>query len=120
MIKEETQAIEISPLSSKSYANWALTPFLNREGTDSAKIFAVTDLVVGGENVSSNLTYFVAPKLVHLLPVRSNRLLPKWAMDMCYAFQPRCSREVSMLLLGMSKLNCRTTLSTLFRRGERD
>ncbi len=68
MIKEETQAIEISPLSSKSYANWALTPFLNREGTDSAKIFAVTDLMVGGENVSSNLTYFVAPKLVHLLP----------------------------------------------------
>lgn len=77
VLKESTQAIEIPPLSSKSYANWALTPFLNIEGTDSAKIFAVTDLVVGGETVSSNMTYFVAPKLVRLLSAPIDSSLTK-------------------------------------------
>jgi beta-mannosidase len=77
VIKESTEAIEISPLSSKSYANWALMPFLNREGTDSAKIFAVTDLVVGGETVSSNITYFVTPKLIRLLPAPIDSSLTK-------------------------------------------
>jgi beta-mannosidase len=67
VLKELTQSVVIPPLSSQSYANWALTPFMNSQGTDPAKIFAVTDLVVGGETVSSNMTYFVAPKLVHLL-----------------------------------------------------
>ncbi len=77
VLKESTQSIEVPPLSSKSYANWALTPFLNSAGTDSAKIFAVTDLVVGRETVSSNLTYFVAPKLVHLLPAPIDSSLNK-------------------------------------------
>ena len=52
VLKDVTQPIVIPPLSSQSYANWALTPFMNSQGTDSAKIFAVTDLVVGGETVS--------------------------------------------------------------------
>jgi beta-mannosidase len=43
-----------------------LSEFVNANGTDSADMFAVAELLVGGEAVSSNLLYFVPVKQVRL------------------------------------------------------
>jgi beta-mannosidase len=66
VLREEKQSISIPALSSKTYITWPLSTFINKDGTDAAKIFGVADLYVGGQKVSSNVIYFVEPKLVHL------------------------------------------------------
>ena len=40
--------------------------FLKAKGVDADKVFAVTDLVVGGKVVSTNLLFFVPTKQAHL------------------------------------------------------
>ncbi len=65
-VSDNTQAIQIPELSSKIYVQRPLAEFVNANGTDAAKIFAVTDLIVDGKTVSSNLLYFVPKKVIHL------------------------------------------------------
>jgi beta-mannosidase len=66
MVSDKTEAIQIPELSSKIYAQRPLAEFADANGTDAANIFAVTDLVVDGKTVSSNLIYFAPAKEVHL------------------------------------------------------
>jgi len=66
MVNDNTQPIQVPELSSKSYVQRPLSEFVNANGTDSANLFAVTDLVVDGKVVSSNLIYFAPAKKVHL------------------------------------------------------
>jgi beta-mannosidase len=74
-VRDTTQPIEIRELSSKVYLRRPLSEFANTNGTDSATIFAVTDLLVDGKPVSSNLIYFVPAKQVHLpLPLITTEL----------------------------------------------
>jgi beta-mannosidase len=65
-VSDNTQPIQIPELSSKIYVQRPLSEFVNANGTDAAKIFAVTDLTVDGKAVSSNLLYFVPKKEIHL------------------------------------------------------
>jgi beta-mannosidase len=66
MVSDNTQPIQLPELSSKTYVQRPLSEFVNANGTDSANLFAVTDLVVDGKVVSSNLIYFAPAKQVHL------------------------------------------------------
>ncbi|MGH9524543.1 MAG: beta-mannosidase, partial [Terriglobales bacterium] len=64
VISDHNSDIEIPALSSKVYLQ---TPLAELEkGIDAAQVFAVTDLLVGGSTVSSNLLYFVPVKNVAL------------------------------------------------------
>ena len=65
-VSDNTQNIQIPELSSKVYVQRPLSEFVDVNGTDAAKIFAVTDLIVDGKTVSSNLLYFVPKKQIHL------------------------------------------------------
>jgi beta-mannosidase len=69
-VSDNTQPIQVPELSSKTYVQRPLSEFVNANGTDAAKIFAVTDLVVDGKTVSSNLLYFVPKKEIHLPPAQ--------------------------------------------------
>jgi len=60
LLSEKNTAIEVPPLSSKVYVQTPLSELEN--GVDVAQVFAVTDLIVGGASVSSNLLYFVPVK----------------------------------------------------------
>jgi beta-mannosidase len=66
LINDSTQSIQIPELSSKVYVQRPLSEFVNANGTDSAKIFAVADLLVNGKPVSSNILYFAPTKQVNL------------------------------------------------------
>ncbi len=65
-VSDNTQAIQIPGLSSKIYVQRSLSEFVDANGMDAAKIFAVTDLLVDGKAVSSNLLYFVPTKQIQL------------------------------------------------------
>jgi len=65
-VSENTQTIQVPELSSKIYLQRPLSEFVNANGMDAAKIFAITDLSVDGKTVSSNLLYFVPKKEIHL------------------------------------------------------
>jgi len=66
LINDATQRIQVPGLSSKIYVQRPLSEFVNVGGTDSARIFTVTDLLVEGKSVSSNILYFAPTKQVHL------------------------------------------------------
>ena len=66
MVSDKTETIQVPELSSKIYSQRPLAEFANANGTDAANIFAVTDLIVDGKTVSSNLVYFSPAKEVHL------------------------------------------------------
>jgi beta-mannosidase len=66
VLSDNTQEIEVPALSSKVYLQKLLAEFVNREGTDAATIFGVTDLLVEGKQVSRNVTYFLPTKEIHL------------------------------------------------------
>ena len=65
-ISDSTQPIQVPELSSKVYLQRPLAEFGNADSPDAANIFAVTDLMVDGKPVSSNVLYFVPAKQVHL------------------------------------------------------
>lgn len=65
-LSDNTQSVQVPQLSSKVYVQRPLSEFVNANGTDAAKIFAVTDLAVDGKTVSSNLLYFVPKKEIRL------------------------------------------------------
>jgi beta-mannosidase len=65
-LSDDTQNVQIPKLSSKVYVQRPLAEFANTNGTDAATIFAVTDLLVDGKVVSSNVLYLVPAKQVHL------------------------------------------------------
>jgi beta-mannosidase len=66
ILSDNTETIQVPELSSKVYLQRPLSEFVNANDNDSAKMFAVTDLLVDGKPVSSNLLYFVPAKNVDL------------------------------------------------------
>src|SRR6185312_12912494 len=60
VLSDRSSAIEIPALSSKVYLQTPLSEL--EKGIDATQVFAVTDLVVSGADVSSNLLYFVPVK----------------------------------------------------------
>ncbi|MGA2484121.1 MAG: glycoside hydrolase family 2 protein [Candidatus Acidiferrales bacterium] len=76
-LSDNTQNIQVPALSSKSYVQRPLAEFVNANGADAAKIFAVTDLAVDGKQVSSNLLYFVPASEVYLPQAQISTQLTK-------------------------------------------
>jgi beta-mannosidase len=76
-LSDQTQDILVPELSSKAYVQRPLAEFVNANGTDAAKIFAVADLIVDGQQVSSNLLYFVPAKEVRLPQAQISAALAK-------------------------------------------
>jgi beta-mannosidase len=66
VVSDSLQTIDVPELSSKAYVQRPLAEFVDANGSDAAKLFAVTDLLVEGKTVSSNVMYFVPAKQVHL------------------------------------------------------
>ena len=65
-LSDNTQNVQIPELSSKVYLQRPLSEFANANSTDAATIFAVTDLLVDGKVVSSNILYLVPAKQIRL------------------------------------------------------
>ncbi|HZY72805.1 MAG TPA: glycoside hydrolase family 2 protein, partial [Edaphobacter sp.] len=68
VIKETNQDVTIEPLASKVYGQVTMTELLGSGQLDMSQLVAVADLSVGGKEVSSNLSFFVPSKQIHLLP----------------------------------------------------
>jgi len=66
ILSDNSLAVEVPELSSKIYFQKPLSEFVNADGTDAAKIFALADLVIDSKTVASNLIYFVPAKIVRL------------------------------------------------------
>ena len=64
VLSDRSSEIQVPALSSRIYLQSPLSEL--EKGIDAAQVFAVTDLVVGGNTVSSNLLYFVPVKNVAL------------------------------------------------------
>jgi beta-mannosidase len=65
-LSEKSQNVNVPELSSKVYLQRPLSEFSSVNSADAATIFAVTDLLVDGKMVSSNILYLVPAKQVHL------------------------------------------------------
>jgi beta-mannosidase len=76
VISDKTTPIEVAPLASKIYSQTPLADFQNTSGTDAATLFGVTDLLVEGKAVSSNLIFFVPTKQVRLPKAA---IQPEWS-----------------------------------------
>jgi beta-mannosidase len=66
-VVEKKQAVQVSPLSSKVLMQMPIEESLISKGMDWSKVFAVADLTVSGNVVSSNVMY-LAPTFEISLP----------------------------------------------------
>lgn len=68
VIQETTEKVTIDPLASKVYQRLPITDLLSHGPLDLSNFVGVADLTVGGQEVSSNLVFFVPWKQIHLIP----------------------------------------------------
>jgi beta-mannosidase len=68
VVLEKQQAVQVSPLSSKVLMQMPIEEGLIAKGMDWSKVFAVADLTVGGNVVSSNVMYLAPTVEIHLPP----------------------------------------------------
>ena len=66
VIKETKENISIDPLASKIYQQITMTDLMNLGHLDMSQLVGVADLSIEGEEVSSNLVFFVPSKQVNL------------------------------------------------------
>lgn len=72
VLSDKTQAVEVPALSSNAYVRMPMAEFLNAKDMDANKVFAVTDLIVNGKAVSSNVLFFVPTKQAQLPATKVN------------------------------------------------
>jgi beta-mannosidase len=66
VLLEESKAIDVTALASKSYAEWPLAKLTAADAGDTSHVFVVAELKVGGKQVSRNLIYLSPTKELHL------------------------------------------------------
>jgi beta-mannosidase len=66
VVKETSQAVKIDPLTSKVYQQIPLVELSGANIPDWSGLVGVADLTVGGQEVSTNLVYFVPSKQIQL------------------------------------------------------
>jgi beta-mannosidase len=66
VVSEKIESIAIPALSSHTYVQVAINKFTKSKEVNLANVFATMELTSDGKQVSSNLTYFVPTKQVHL------------------------------------------------------
>jgi beta-mannosidase len=72
ILLEDSQAVDITPLSSKVYLDWPLNKLADAGGADTSRVFVVAELIAGAGQISRNLTYLAPTKEVHLRPAVLN------------------------------------------------
>ncbi len=65
---EESDAVNVAPLTSKVYLEWPLKKLRDAGTADTSRVFVVAELMVGGAVVSRNLAYIAPVKEIHLKP----------------------------------------------------
>jgi beta-mannosidase len=68
VIKETSQTVNVAPLASKIYQQITMTDLLSLGHLDKSQVVGAADLTIGGKEVSSNVTFFLPSKQIHLLP----------------------------------------------------
>jgi beta-mannosidase len=70
VLLEETNAVDVAPLTSKVYFDWPLKKLTDAGAADTSRVFAVAELTEGGAQISRNLVYLAPVKGVHLKPAQ--------------------------------------------------
>jgi beta-mannosidase len=68
VLLDESQAVEVAPLSSQVYLEWPLYQLTQAGAADTSRVFAVAELTASGATISRNLLYLAPVKEVHLKP----------------------------------------------------
>jgi beta-mannosidase len=70
LLREETKAVNVSPLTSKVYLDWPLKKMTDAGAADTSRVFVVAELSAGGAQISRNIIYLAPTKGVHLKPAQ--------------------------------------------------
>jgi beta-mannosidase len=70
VLLEESQAVEVSALTSKVYLDWPLRKLTDAAGGDASRVFVVAELSSGEKQLSRNLTYLVPVGAIRLKPAQ--------------------------------------------------
>ncbi len=70
VLLEESNTVNVEPLTSKVYLDWPLKKLSDAGAADTSRVFVVAELTAGGAQLSRNLTYLAPVKEVHLLPAK--------------------------------------------------
>jgi beta-mannosidase len=68
VLLDESQAVEVAPLSSQVYLEWPLYKLTQAGAADTSRGFVVAELTASGATISRNLLYLAQVKEVHLKP----------------------------------------------------
>jgi beta-mannosidase len=68
VLLDESQAVEVAPLSSQVYLEWPLYKLTQAGAADTSRGFVVAELTASGATISRNLLYLAPVKEVHLKP----------------------------------------------------
>jgi beta-mannosidase len=70
VLLEESQKVQVAPLTSKVYLDWPLKKLADAGAQDTSRVFAVAELTAGGEHISRNIVYLAPVRGVHLKPAQ--------------------------------------------------
>ena len=70
VLLEETNVVNVEPLSSKVYIDWPLKKLADEGAANTSRVFVVAELTAGGARLSRNLVYLAPVKEVHLKPAQ--------------------------------------------------
>jgi beta-mannosidase len=70
VLLDETNAVEVAPLTSKVYLDLPLKKLADAGAQDTSRVFVVAELTAGGAEISRNLVYLAPTKGVQLKPAQ--------------------------------------------------
>jgi beta-mannosidase len=70
VLLEQTNVVDVAPLTSKVYLDWPLKKLADAGAADTSRVFVVAELSAGGVELSRNLVYLAPVKGVHLKPAQ--------------------------------------------------
>jgi beta-mannosidase len=76
VLAEEKQYISIDPLASKVYLDWPLKKLTDAGGADTARVFVVADLQIGGATDYAMNGKEISRSIIYLTPVKQIQLKP--------------------------------------------
>jgi beta-mannosidase len=68
VLLDETDHVDVAPLTSKVYLDWPLKKLTEAGAADTSRVFVVAEVIQGGAEISRNLAYLAPVKEIHLKP----------------------------------------------------
>jgi beta-mannosidase len=68
VLLDETDSVDVVPLTSKVYLDWPLKKLADAGAADTSRVFVVAELSAGGARISRNLAYLAPVEEIHLKP----------------------------------------------------